>query len=335
MSNLPAYIQYLLETSSSSDRRVRAELIQTHVSYVVLAGDTVYKWKKPVNFGFLDFSTLEKRKYFCEQEVCLNQRLCPETYLKVVPITKEGCQFKLDGEGEPVEFGVKMRRLPEGKMMSRVIAQNSLRESHLEQIIDRLVPFYASLPTFKPGCIYGTLKAVRKTVRDNFAETHRFEGGEALSVKRNERIKDYAEHFLRSEDVFAKRLHSGFVRECHGDLHSGNICLTDRVSIFDCIEFNESLRCTDIAADVAFLAMDLDFNNLHQLSDFFIRHFIERSGDVGLREVLNFYKCYRAYVRGKISLLTATDPDVNTDIATSSLQDAKHYFSLSEQYGTL
>lgn len=333
LSRLPDYIQYLLEKCCYPHSARRVELVQTHISYIVLADDFVYKWKKPVNFGFLDFSTLEKRKYFCAEEFRLNLRLCPDIYLGVVRITRNGMQLSLEGRGEPVEYGVKMKRLPEERMMNKVIAAGRLKKHHLEQVINILATFYASLDALRGFEDYGGVKAVSKTIHDNFAETSRFVGGKALSTDRFLRIRQFTEHFLSNEDLFQQRVNSGRVRECHGDLHSGNICLTDRVTIFDCIEFSERLRCTDIAADVAFLAMDLDFHNLHELSDFFIHRFIERTEDEELSKVLNFYKCYRAYVRGKIGLLTAADPGVEEHVAACSLRDAERYFRLAEQYG--
>lgn len=328
---LPQYIQYLLRPESYPHRPSEVELVQTHISYVLIAGDLVYKWKKPVNFGFLDFSTVERRKYFCEEEVRLNRRLCPEMYLGVAAVAGGEAGFQLDGGGKPLEYCVKMRRLPEERMMNRVIEAGRLGKRHLEGIIDRLVPFYTAADG--PGTRgFGSPRAVSKMMHDNFAETSRFIGGAALSAERFAHIRDYAETFLANEELFQRRQDSGHVRECHGDLHAANICLTDRVDIFDCIEFNESLRFTDIAADVAFLAMDLDFHNLRELSEFFIRRFIERSGDRGLPEVLNYYKCYRAYVRGKIGLLTAADPEVGGERAARALADAENYFRLAEGY---
>lgn len=331
--HLPEYVRYLLKSSSYPHPAKQVELVQTHISYVILAGDYVYKWKKPVNFGFLDFSSLHKRKFFCEEEVRLNRRLCPKIYLDVVPIAREKAGFRLAGSGEPVEYGVKMLRLPEERMMTRVIAAGRLQKSHLERIVELLVPFYAAADDESRIAEYGRLKAVRKTMDDNFTETRKFVGGAALSAERYARIRKFTDMFLRKNDLFEQRVNHRRVRECHGDLHSANICLTDEVDIFDCIEFNESLRCTDVAADVAFLAMDLDFHGLHELSDFFIQRFVACSRDEELLDMLDFYKCYRAYVRGKIGLLTAADPAVDRDVAARSLADAARYFRLAEHYG--
>ena len=329
---LPGYIQHLLQPASYLHPVDTVSFIQTHVSYLIFAGAYVYKWKKTVNLGFVDFSTLEKRGYFCEEEVRLNRRLCPDMYLGVVTLCRKGDLFQLGGDGEPIEYGVKMRRLPATLMMDRVIAGSHLTRNHLAKIVDRLVVFYDSVPIVPVASGYGDVHAVARNIRDNFTETSSFVGGKALGEAQFIRIQDFAEGFLQNEELFNKRVRQGKVRDCHGDLHSANICLTDEIAIFDCIEFNKSLRCTDIAADVAFLAMDLDFHNLQDLSNFFVDRYISCSGDEGLREMLDFYKCYRAYVRGKIGLLTAADQGVGLDEKSVALKLAQHYFQLAEKY---
>lgn len=331
---LPLYIQQLLEPERYPHPVETVTLLQTHVSYLMFAGDYVYKWKKPVNLGFVDFSTLEKREFFCQEEVRLNRRLCPNMYLGVVALCRAGDLVQLDGDGTPFEFGVKMRRLPAAKMMDRVIAAGELTLSHLTRIIDRLVVFHQDTPMVPVTSGYGDVRAVAGTIRDNFSETQAFVGGEALGEVRFRRIRDYAENFLHNRKRFAQRVAEGRIRDCHGDLHSGNICLTDEIAIFDCIEFNEGLRCTDIAADVAFLAMDLDFHNLRDLSNFFVDRYISCAGDEGLREMLDFYKCYRAYVRGKIGLLTAADQGVEQPDQEVAVTMANQYFQLAEEYAS-
>ncbi|WP_163337525.1 hypothetical protein [Desulfopila sp. IMCC35008] len=332
-TSLPDYIQALLENNTFFPETGDVELIQTHISYILLVGERVYKFKKPVNFGFLNFTQLQQRKHFCEEEVRLNRRLCPEIYLGVVTVTSEGDRYRLDGRGEPVEYGVKMVRLPEERMMCRVIAANDLHENELRQIVHILVPFYEQAAGGRGVLYYGRPEAVRKTLFDSFRETQGYVGSPALSRARFTVIRNYVTSFFNEVQLFNERMTAGRIRECHGDLHSGNICLTSSVSIFDCLEFNKSLRCTDIAADIAFLAMDLDFNELYGMSDYFVNYFIECSGDKGLTGMLNFYKCYRAYVRGKINLLTAVGPGIDATSADAALIAADRYFHLAEKYG--
>ncbi|MEN8189513.1 MAG: hypothetical protein ABFS19_06665 [Thermodesulfobacteriota bacterium] len=331
-ATLPPYVNFLMDPASHSGSVDEVQLIQTHISFVHVAGDFVYKWKKEVDFGFLDFSTLQKRKLCCEQELVLNRRLCPEIYLEVVTINLDGDRFSLGGPGEVVEYGVKMARMPEEKMMGRVVKAGGLNESELDRIIDVLVPFYSEATGGEALAVFGKADSVGVNVLENFDQTESFIGSPGLDRERFEKIKAYAADFLTLEDRFQQRIDEGRIRDCHGDLYSANICLADKVYIFDCIEFNERFRYSDVAADVAFLAMDLDFHELDELSDYFIRRFIAQSGDATLAGMLNFYKCYRAYVRGKIGLFTAADPGVDKAVADSCREQAARYFELAERY---
>jgi hypothetical protein len=308
--------------------------VQTHISYVLLAGDFVYKIKKPVDFGFLNFTTLEKRRHFCEEELVLNRRLCPSLYLGLVAITERDGAFSLDGPGTPVEYAVKMARMPEERMMAKVIAQGGLTREILDRIIAILVPFYAKAETGPAIEKFGTAQAVSVNVLENFAQTQGFIGCPALSREQYEAISGYARAFLRQEELFAARLAAGRVRDCHGDLYSANICLAEEIYIYDCIEFNQRFRYCDVASDVAFLAMDLDFHGLPELSAYFIEQFCKAAGDTTLLPMLNFYKCYRAYVRGKIGLFTAHAPEVDPATAENCLALAKKYFALAERYAS-
>lgn len=331
---LPDYIEYLLRPSSYPHPVDRVELVQTHISFVTLAGDYVYKWKKPVNFGFVDFSSLARRKFYCERELFLNRRLCPEIYLETLSINRNGKSFQLNGNGAIVEYGLKMARMPEEGMLNRVIAAGLLRQEHLALIVDILVPFYRQAEDGLEVQANGRVRAVARTIASNFSETKRFIGSAQLSRRRFARIKKGAASFLQRDELFAKRIRSGCIRDGHGDLYSNNICLAakDKIYIFDCLEFNDSLRHIDICADVAFLAMDLDFHNLYDLSNFFIHRFVEKSGDAGLLQVLDFYKCYRAYVRGKVGLLAAADPAIEAPAAEGWWRSAGRYFQLAEEY---
>ena len=331
-SNLPDYMQYLLKKENYPHQPEEIRLVQTHISYVLIADEFVYKWKKEVDFGFLNFSTFDKRKFYCEQELALNRRLCPDIYLGLVTITRSGDSFELDGDGEVVEYGVKMARMDEERMMAGVIGRGELTEAHLDSIIAQLVPFYESAAGDDSIKEFGRAKAVAVNVLENFEQTEGFIGQGGLSRERFDRISDYAREFLKESSRFDQRVDEGRIRDCHGDMYSANICLDDPVHIFDCIEFNERFRYSDVAADIAFLAMDLDYHGLKDFSDYFVDQFVKRSGDDGIREMLNFYKCYRAYVRGKIGLFTAADPEVDKDTAENCKRQAARYFELAEKY---
>ena len=330
--NLPGFISALLQPQIYDHPAGDVQLVQTHISFVLLAGDFVYKFKKPVDFGFLDFSTLEKRQYCCEQELLLNRRLCPDIYLGLVAVTREGDGFALDGSGEVVEYGVKMVRMPEERMMINLVRTGQVGPEQVDALVDVLVPFYQRADRSEEIDGFGTAESVAVNVLENFEQTEGFIGGGAISQDQFDRISTWAKDFLAREELFANRIHGGYIRDCHGDLYSANICLADKVYIYDCIEFNYRFRYCDVASDVAFLAMDLDFHGLQELSDYCIDQFCDRSADKGLKEMLNFYKCYRAYVRGKIGLFTASDPAVDEAVKKSNVEAAANYFKLAESY---
>ncbi len=331
-TDLPPFIQHLLKPAAYPHPADDVRLVQTHISYVLLAGDFVYKFKKPVDFGFLNFTTLEKRKYYSAQELLLNQRLSPSIYLAQVTVTSDGGKLTLNGSGEPVEYGIQMQRMPEGQMMGNVIRRGELTTAMLDAIVAKLAPFYEQADGSDAIRAFGTAKAVSVNVLENFDQTRSFIGCEALSQSQFDLISGYARDFLGRESLFEQRIEAGKIRDCHGDLYSANICLADQVYIFDCIEFNERFRYCDVASDAAFLAMDLDFHNLQPLSEHFIDRLTAASGDVSLRPMLNFYKCYRAYVRGKIGLFTAHDPQVDEATKKSCLEQAARYFQLAARY---
>ena len=331
-SQLPPFIQALQQTAAYPHPVADVKLVQTHISYVLLAGDFVYKIKKPVNFGFLDFTSLDKRRHFCEEELRLNRRLCPSLYLKVLPITQDDDEIHLNGSGAAIEYCVKMARMPEERMMANVIKRGALTPAMLDGIVDLLVPFYQQADGGEEIKSFGSAQAVGVNVLENFEQTQGFIGCPALTQDQFDRIGTYARKFLSQKSLFEQRVAGGKIRDCHGDLYSANICLAEQTFIYDCIEFNQRFRYCDVASDVAFLAMDLDFHGLEELSCHFIDTFSRRAKDPGLSTMLNFYKCYRAYVRGKIGLFTAHAPEVDTATQAACLEQAKRYFELAARY---
>ena len=288
------------------------QIIQTHISYVALTGDFAYKVKKPVNFGFLDFSTLDKRKFFCEEELRLNKRLCPETYLDVLPITKKNNTFEIDGRGEVVEYVLKMKEFPQEQIMTNLLKQGKIDEETIDHLCTILVDFYNSQEPSKEITKYGELKAVKQNIDENFDQTKSF-----IDITIPKELYWYIKEentkfFERKKETFGHRIKEGRIRDCHGDLHSGNIVVAgDRIHIFDCIEFNNRFRFCDVASDIGFLAMDLDFLGHPYHSSYLIEKYVEKSGDSSIFDVLNFYKCYRAYVRGKVIGFKLSDPHID------------------------
>ncbi len=310
----------------------KVDFLQTHISSIFLTGERAYKLKKPVNFGFLDFSTLELRRRYCQAEVELNRRLAPEVYLGVEPITREGERLRLGGAGEVVDWLVVMRELDQELLGLRVLERGELGEREVDQLVAVLAPFYRDARTGEGIDRYGTLEAVKYNTDENFAQTEAGVG-KLLSRERYEHIRDWTGRFYRERaDLFSRRLREGRIRESHGDLHLGNMFLYEPPVIFDCIEFNERFRCGDVAVDLAFLAMDLDFRGRRDLSERLIDGYVAASGDATLREPLDFYKCYRAYVRGKVSGFTATDPGLDDLERRAQRNLARHYFGLAYRY---
>lgn len=334
---LPDFVTFLSQPAAYAPRPAAVKLIQTHISYVFITDDFVYKFKKPVDFGFLDFTSLEKRHHFCQQELLLNRRLCPSIYLHLVVLTKTDAGYNLSSPSPTdtehiVEYGIKMKRMPEEKMMANIIKTGRLLPGMIDAICDVLVPFYAKAEGGPKIQEFGRPAAVGVNIFENFSQTEAFIGSQSLSKAQFDRIKTFATAFLQQDDLFATRISAGRIRDCHGDLYSANICLADQVYIFDCIEFNERFRYCDVASDIAFLAMDLDYHGLSTLSERFVARFIKKSEDPGLEKMLNFYKCYRAYVRGKINLFTANAPEIDRETKHYCQEMAGKYFQLAERY---
>jgi hypothetical protein len=311
-------------------------MLQTHISYVALTGDYTYKVKKPVNFGFLDFTSLEKRKYFCEEELRLNRRLCPHIYLDVIPITQKNDEMELNGTGKVVDYAVKMKEFPQDRIMTNLLKHGKITEETINEICAILTDFYNSGERSQEIDTYGDIAAVKKNIDENFEQTHPVID---VTIPKNVYtfIQTSSNNFFQVEkEVFKQRIQHGHIHDCHGDLHSGNIVVTDdTICIFDCIEFNKRFRYIDGASDIGFLAMDLDFQNHPYLSSYLIKQYVEKSGDTGIYTVLNFYKCYRAYVRGKVIGFQLNDPHIDTLKKNEIVATARKYFDLSYYYASL
>ncbi len=312
------------------------DYLQTHVSSIFLTGERAYKLKKPVNFGFLDFSTPELRERFCRAELDLNRRLAPDTYLGVAPIVVDRGALRLgdgaDIEGKIVDWLVVMRQLDAELLGTEVLARGQLDAAHIDRLIEILEPFYREAPTGKSVDRHGRPGAVRYNTDENFAQTED-QVGKTITRERYEHIRAWANDFLRKrEDLFDRRVREGRIRDGHGDLHLGNIFFEEPPVILDCVEFNERFRCADVAADLAFLAMDLDFRDRIELSRYLIDRFVEVSGDTDLLDLLDFYKCYRAYVRAKVHCFTSVDPGLGDCGRRAQRNSARHYFGLAYRY---
>jgi len=312
------------------------QLLQTHISYVALTGTYAYKVKKPVNFGFLDFSTLDKRKYYCQEELRLNKRLCPEMYLEILPITQKENTLTLDGDGPIVEYTLKMKEFPQECIMTNLLKQGKISEETIDRLISILIAFYQEQKPTEDITRHGELQSVKQNIEENFSQTKPMID---ITVPKETflYIKDQVSKFFeQKKDVFGRRMKQGKIYDCHGDLHSGNIVISgDTINIFDCIEFNDRFRFCDVASDIGFLAMDLDYLNHPYLSSYLIERYVEKSNDADMYSVLNFYKSYRAFVRGKVHGFQLNDPHIDPVTKVHIVESAKKYFELSRYYTSL
>ena len=279
------------------------ESIQTHISHVFLTGKLAYKVLKPVDFGFLDFSTLDKRKKACEDEFQLNKLISPELYLEVVQIRKIDDKIKVDSsDGEVVEYAIKMKQCSQDNIMSKLLKKNKVSEDLIKEIAKITFKFHNIAPTNQEISEFGSVDTIDFNWQENFEQTEQYVG-EVLDENDYEFIKDKVDNFiLNNKILFEKRIRDGKIKQCHGDLHSGNIFVEpDGLYIFDAITFNQRFACSDVIADIAFMAMDLDFHDRKDLSKIFIKTYYDLSKDEDISSLLNFYKCYRAYVRAKVN----------------------------------
>ena len=266
-------VEALRKPEAYDEEPEQIELKQTHISFVFLTRNFVYKVKKAVDFGFLDFSTLEKRRFFCEKEVDLNKRLCGDMYLEVVPVNRSNV-IKINGDGVTVEYAVKMKRIPEEKIMTRLLEEGKVDKKLIDRMAKIIAEFHLKAKTSKRIGEFGSLPMIETNLRENFEQTEEFIG-ETISKESYRLIRERVKEFMRGNAAFfAKRVAENRIRECHGDIHSGNIFVADRIYIFDAIEFNERFRFCDVASDIAFLAMDLDFKERSDLSKFFVERYV-------------------------------------------------------------
>ncbi len=351
--NAPGYpqmIQALLQPEAYPPGVASVELVETHVSYLFLTGQHVYKVQKPVDFGFLDFTTLEKRRHFCYQEVALNRRMSPEAYLGVSEVRRRQGRYLIDGPrdgpGDAVEYAVKMVQLPRQRAMNVLLPQGSVAPADIRRLAAKIARFHGRAATSPEISRLGGLDRVRQNIQENLAQIRPFLGI-CLSGETFKALAEYSERFLAEHEVvFQRRASEGRIRDCHGDLHTAQIFLLepgapppgaaadwDGISIIDCIEFNDRFRYSDVAEDIAFLAMDLDFHGRSDLSQQFVQEYVAASGDPGVLELLDFFKVYRACVRGKVTAfrLELHQSPLSQRGVTGDFPPGQHQFLASAQ----
>ncbi|HEY9846165.1 MAG TPA: AAA family ATPase [Candidatus Caenarcaniphilales bacterium] len=338
-ASLPALIEQMLQPGFYPHPVVEPiQLIQTHISYVLLTGDYAYKVKKPANFGFLDFSTLEQRQHFCHEELRLNRRLSPKLYLAVLPITTaQDSQYQLRPEpatsAKIVEYTVQMRAFDQDNLFSHLFERDQLSVIHMQQLGKLVADFHQAAQTSEAIQQFGAVEAVRQVAEDNYATSvpyiERAQTQLQLDQTRAFTEKFFADH----RDWFRQRQEAGKIRECHGDLHLNNVCLyQDQIQIFDCIEFNEEFRNTDVIYDAAFMVMDLEFQGRSDLANVFLNAYLEQTGDYQGAVFLPLYLSMRAYIRAKVNSLVLDDPAISMVDKQQAQERAAAYYHTAWAY---
>lgn len=309
------------------------QVIETHISWVILTGPYAYKIKKPVDFGFLNFTKLADRKRFCEEELRLNQRLTKDIYLEVLPITGTEANPQLGGDGEVIDYVLKMRQFPQEQLLSQLQARGELTEAHIDQLAKQIAQFHNITPRVPVEHELGSPDIIMAPVRQNFEQVREMLPEDKAGFAQLDALEAWAEStYERLQPLLVERKANGFVRECHGDIHLNNAAVLDgHVVIFDCIEFNEPFRLIDVTSDIAFLVMDLEDRKLYPLANRLLNNYLEETGDYQSLELMSFYKAYRAMVRAKVALFSlghVTERSVKEAI----LKQYYNYANLAESY---
>jgi hypothetical protein len=307
-------------------------VVETHISWIFLTGQFAYKLKKPVNLGFLDFSTLERRKHFCEEELRLNRRLCPDLYLDVLPVTASAEGFRIGGEGEAVDYVIRMAQFDRSFELDRLLRNGELTKSQIAEAAGVIAAFHAEAPRADPASMFGSPELILKPMLANLDLTE--EVARTIEERSSiEKIRHWtlAEH-RRLSGVVRERKALGMVRECHGDLHTGNMVIRNgRIAIFDCIEFSHALSIIDVVSDVAFLFMDLEHSGNPELAWHLLNAWLSNSGDYGGLQVLRLYSVYRAMVRAKVTSIRLAQETGETEKART-LAEHLSYLKLALGY---
>jgi len=311
------------------------EMHETHISWVILAGEFAYKIKKSVDFGFLDFSTLQKRHFFCEEELRLNHRFAPQLYLDVVKICGTVDAPVLNGSGEPLEYAVRMRRFPQADLLENLAATGQLTAGHIDRIATLLAGIHAGVARAGAESEFGRVPDIHHWVMENFSHIR-----SALRCEQCDSRLDDLEVWCRREleairGHLEQRRKGGFIRECHGDLHLGNLALVNgEITPFDCLEFNPKLRWIDVMSEAAFLVMDLQDRGYPEMAYRFLNRYLQDTGDhEGLR-VLGYYLVYRALVRAKVAALRYAQSGTQAADSAAALGEYEGYINLATSWVT-
>ena len=309
------------------------QLIETHISWVILTGPFAYKIKKPVDLGFLDFSSLEKRHLFCEEELRLNQRTAPSIYLEVLPITGTAEQPQWAGEGEVIEYAVKMMQFPQAAQLDRMLESNGLTTQHIDAFAHLVAIFHEQISVADTKLAYGDAKHVLHPIEENFNHIREcINNADALQIL--DVLEEWSlSQYKKLKPLLEQRKQQGFIRECHGDMHLRNLAwIGDKPVAFDCIEFNPNLRWIDVISEIAFLIMDLQDRQQTELAQRFLNTYLEITGDYKGVKLLPFYKVYRALVRAKVDAIRLDQKGLEDKERNSVHKEFIDYLLLAQSY---
>ncbi len=306
---------------------------ETHISKVFLTGSYVYKIKKAVSLEFLDFTTLKKRRYYCNQELSLNRRLAHNIYLDVVAITFQNGCYMLGGSGDPVEYAVKMRQLPDTGSMKYLLRNSKIGKKDIEELSYVLTEFYERSPSNGHINTFGSWETIQANCQENFKTTKKF-AENIIDKRKFQLIIAATGSFLhRRKKLFQHRIDQGKIRDCHGDLKTEHVYYTeDGVQIIDCIEFNEYFRYQDIACDLAFLLMGFDYEGFPKTGHDLLSTYVERTDDQDVFILLDFYKCYRAVVRCKVNCIRISEGFTDRHERIKLVKETEKYLDLAYRY---
>jgi aminoglycoside phosphotransferase family enzyme/predicted kinase len=339
MPDLPPLVAAMLDpaTYPPDERPGKVEFDQTHVSWLFFTGRYVYKVKKPLDLGFLDFTTLEKRRFYCHEELRLNRRLSPEVYIGVAGIYETRGRYAVGEEsaGKAVEYAVKMRQLPKDRWLSNLLEARRVTDATIRTIARRIADFHRDAETSDGITAKGSLETVRFNIFENFSQSERYIGKTIDAACFDVAYAYSAGFLLAREALFRRREREGRIRDGHGDLHAANVSVQNGIDFIDCIEFNERFRCGDVAADLAFLAMDLDYHARKDFTRSLVQEYMARSGDVEAASLLDFYKCYRAFARGKVLSILYEQAAAGSAQRGTSQGGARRYFELGRSYAAI
>ena len=324
-------VEYLVNRCTLPDTCSNVQLMETHISWIILTDKYAFKIKKPVSFSFLDFSTSEKRKFYCRQELKLNRRLAPEMYLHVIPLTQAMAGTETGGD-EVVDHAVQMKRMDNRLEMDLMLKQDHVTMDHIDSLAAKIAGFHKKARVLKNA--FNTL-----LFHDRFADIQQVSAflaehaGEEWRQKTDFSIRKSYIYLNSIRNLSNHRVITGFQKDCHGDLNTGNIFLYDDPVIFDCIEFNSDYRRIDVLNDIAFLCVDLEFFDKPEMSERFYRKYLEFNGldeEPQNRKLFMYYKSYRANIRAKVTLMNMMEHENTPDV--QKLEDVKKYISLMDMY---